>query len=78
MRPRELQCVVTYHTTTEAMDFEEAARQKGLGGRIIPLPRSISAGCGLAWRDNPKDRALIESLLQENNLGFDGIYEIIM
>ena len=66
MRPKELQCVVTFQTTTEAMAFEEAAKATGLSGRLNPLPRAIAAGCGLVWREDPKSRVLLEKLLREN------------
>ena len=78
MRKKELQCVVTFRTTTEAMAFEEAAKEAGFGGRIIPLPREISAGCGLSWKDDPEKKLLIEKLLQEKNIGYDRIYEIVI
>jgi hypothetical protein len=78
MRQKELQCVVTFQTTTEAMAFEEAAKEAGLSGRIIPVPRAITAGCGLAWRENPRCRALLEKLLGEHHLGYDRIYELLI
>ena len=76
MRPKELQCVVTFQTTTEAMTFEEVAKEAGLSGRIIPLPRAIATGCGLAWREDPKYRVLLEKLLNEHNLAYDRVYEL--
>jgi hypothetical protein len=80
MRPKELQCVVTFHTTTEALAFEAAAKAAdlSLSGRIIPLPKAIAAGCGLAWRENPEGRVLLEKLLQEQRLGYDKIYELVI
>lgn len=78
MRSKELQCVVTFKTTTEAMAFEEAAKEAGLSGRLIPLPRAIATGCGLSWRENPKCRVSIEKLLREHNLGYDRIYEVVI
>lgn len=78
MRMKELQCVVTFRTTTQAMAFEEAAKEAGFRGRLIPLPRAIAAGCGLAWRENPEYGALIEKLLSEKNLGYNRIYELVI
>ena len=63
MRPKELQCVVTFQTTTEAMTFEEVAKEAGLSGRIIPLPRAIAAGCGLAWREDQNTESYLKSFL---------------
>lgn len=49
MRKKELKLVVTFHTTADAMALEKACRERGLPGRLIPVPRELSAGCGLAW-----------------------------
>ena len=78
MREKQLQCVVTFKTTTQAMAFEEAAREAQLRGRLIPLPRAIAAGCGLAWREEPKSRILIKTLLSEQGLEYDEIYELVI
>lgn len=43
--------VVSFHTTTDALAFKAAAEQAGLGGRLAPIPRQLSAGCGMAWRE---------------------------
>lgn len=76
MRPKELQIVVTFHTTTDAMAFEDVAKESGLEGRLIPIPTIITAGCGLAWRENPKNRACIDKILKEYS--YDKIYEIVI
>ncbi len=78
MRPKELQCLVTFHTTTQAMAFENACKGSGLEGRLIPVPRIISAGCGLAWRENPDKRTLVEGILKDHNISYDKIYEIVI
>lgn len=78
MREKKLQCVVTFKTTTQAMAFEEVAKEAQLVGRLIPLPRVIAAGCGLSWREDPKARSLIENLLDKYHLEYDKIYEIII
>ncbi len=49
--------IVTYHTTSEAMATEGACRSRGIPGRLIPVPRTLSAGCGIAWRGRPEDEA---------------------
>lgn len=42
--------VATFPTTTAAITMERLCGQLGLPGRLIPVPRSISASCGMAWR----------------------------
>lgn len=78
MRSKEMQCIITFHTTTQAMLFEQAAKTAGFQGRIIPVPREITAGCGLSWKDNVKVREELEQLLTDQKLSFDHIYELII
>ena len=49
MRKKELKLIVTFHTTADAMAMEKVCKEQNAPGRLIPVPRSISAGCGLAW-----------------------------
>lgn len=78
MRPKELQCVVTFKTTTGAMVFEQAAKEAGFGGRIIPVPTEITAGCGLAWRDDPDCLEILRKFIAKNQLDCEGIYQLVI
>ena len=44
MRKKELKLVITFHTTADAMAMEKECKKVGAQGRMIPVPRSISAG----------------------------------
>ena len=55
----------------------KACEQAGLPGRIIPVPREITADCGLGWRTAPENRERTESLFQSLSLETDG-YHICM
>ena len=37
------------------MAWEKRCIAEQIPGRLIPLPRELSAGCGLAWRMLPED-----------------------
>ena len=50
MREKKPALIITFSTTTDAMGMEQFCAQQGLPGRLIPVPREISAGCGLAWK----------------------------
>ena len=50
MRVKQEYMVLAFRTTTEAMAMEKRCTELELPGRLIPLPREIDAGCGLAWR----------------------------
>lgn len=78
VRKKELKTVVSFHTTTEALAMEEAGKNAGLDGRLIPVPRQIIAGCGLAWCETPEQRSRLEVLLREKKLKYDRIYELVI
>ena len=63
MRRREARLIVAFRTTHDAMTFEDYCHQRGAEGRLIPLPREISAGCGLAWSAPPEDEDGLRKLL---------------
>ena len=55
MRVKRSYIVLSFRTTLEAMEWEKQCNARLVPGRLIPLPREISAGCGLAWRMLPED-----------------------
>ena len=66
--------LVTFHTTAGAMEMEKRCKAADLPGRLIPVPRSITADCGMAWRAEVTMRAKLEQLTAD--LDVDGIYEL--
>ena len=61
MRTKQPALIITFSTTTAAMAAERFCQAQGLPGRIIPMPREITAGCGLVWKAPPETR---EEILQ--------------
>mgnify|MGYP004479977185 FL=1 len=55
MRAKRPYIVLSFHATVEAMAWEKHCTEANIPGRLIPLPRELSAGCGLAWRMLPED-----------------------
>ena len=78
MRQRTEKCVVTFRTTAGAMAMEAACKAQGVPGRLIPVPRSVTAGCGLCWAAPPDSREAVEELVMKKGLDVDGIYAIIL
>ena len=78
MREKSEKCVVTFRTTAGAMAMEAACKVESLPGRLIPLPRSIAAGCGLCWAAPPEAREALEEVVIKKHLDVDGIYAIIL
>lgn len=63
MKKKELKLIVTFHTTADAMAMEKASKEKNAKGRLIPVPRVISAGCGLAWCADLSEKEKITELM---------------
>ncbi len=41
--------LLTFYSTSGAMAVEKYCKQNEIEGRLIPVPREISASCGLSW-----------------------------
>ena len=76
MAKKEKYAVITFHTTTGAMHMEKVAKENGAKGRLIPVPRVISAGCGLSWREPIENKRYILSLIEDNKIEMDEVYEL--
>ena len=77
MRKKELKLIVTFHTTADAMAMEKACRANDVPGRLIPVPREISAGCGLAWCAQPDQRENILLVMEKKGIEQENLHEII-
>ena len=71
MRAKRPYIVLSFHATVEAMAWEKHCMEANIPGRLIPLPRELSAGCGLAWRMLPGDWQQWQSKL--DRIAFDAI-----
>ena len=78
MRAKSLKLIVTFHTTTAAMAMERACTAAGIPGRLIPVPREITAGCGMSWKAEPEDRAALEAFVAEKGITVAGWYELML
>lgn len=75
MRTRHLQLVVTFATTTAAMEMEQKAEEEQIPGRLIPLPSEISAGCGLAWKTELSEKERIMKFMEQMELRWEAMHE---
>ena len=77
MRKKELKLVVTFHTTADAMAMEKACKKENAPGRLIPVPRAISAGCGLAWCASPRSRKILTDLMEQAGIRAESVVECL-
>ena len=57
--------IITFATTTQAMAMESFCTRENLPGRLIPVPREITAGCGLSWKAQPEEQELLLTALNQ-------------
>lgn len=48
MRLSKYYCVMTFHSTHHALNFEKALKKEGIDIRLMPVPRQVSSSCGTA------------------------------
>lgn len=78
MRKKELKLIVTFHTTADAMAMEKACKEHDAPGRLIPVPRSISAGCGLSWCAQLEDKERVRTVMQEVGIEEEDMHECMV
>ena len=78
MRKKELNLVVTFHTTADAMAMEKMCKENNVPGRIIPVPRAISAGCGLSWCAELSDREQIAEMMRKSGIEEEDMHECMV
>lgn len=78
MRKKELRLVITFHTTAQAIAMERFCREQELEGRLIPVPRQLSAGCGLAWSAPPKEEEKLSERLEAAGICWEGWQKLVI
>ncbi|MDD3338994.1 MAG: DUF3343 domain-containing protein [Lachnospiraceae bacterium] len=77
MREKTLKYIMTFHTTAAAMAMEKYCKENNIPGRMIPIPRVITVGCGLAWCALPEEKEQCRAVALERNLDMAGEYEML-
>lgn len=73
MREKKPALIITFATTAAAMEAESFCMERQLPGRIIPVPREITAGCGLAWKAPPEAEEQIAGALRDAGLSWSAM-----
>lgn len=71
MRQKREYRIFTFHTTAAAMEMEAFCREQGIRGRLVPVPRELSAGCGIAWRMEPAEYERFQGVIAESQIGIE-------
>ncbi len=71
-----MECLATFDTTHMALYFEKACRAAGLPVKVIPVPRQISASCGLACGYPCEDLAKVKAIAEEKGIDVAEYHEM--
>jgi len=69
--------VFTFPSSHYALKAEKTCKDAGICVVLIPLPRELSADCGVALIVRPEMRREAELLLEEKGVPLDGVHHIV-
>lgn len=78
MLQKKLCLVVTFDATAAAMAAEKYCLERGVPGRLIPVPREITAGCGLAWKAEVGQEEAVTAALEAAGIAFSGVHRVVI
>ena len=78
MRQKQKKVVYAFESTTLAMKMEKIMKEAGAPGRIIPVPKEITAGCGLAYIVEPEKREEVDVLMKEHEIVAQIVTELML
>ena len=78
MLQKKLCLVVTFDATAAAMAAEKYCLERGVPGRLIPVPREITAGCGLAWKAEMDQEEAVTAALEAAGIAYSGVHRVVI
>ena len=78
MLQKKLCLVVTFDATAAAMAAEKYCLERGVPGRLIPVPREITAGCGLAWKAEVDQEEAVTAALEAAGIAYSGVHQVVI
>ena len=61
-----------------AMAMEKLCHEQGLPGRLIPVPRELTADCGMAWCAPTDAAPQLRALADAQALEYEGWQELLV
>ncbi|HSQ34315.1 MAG TPA: DUF3343 domain-containing protein [Peptostreptococcaceae bacterium] len=68
--------IVSFDSTHHAIRSEKIFIENNIKVSTLPTPREISSSCGISVRFLEEDLKNIKSLLESNEVLYNGIYEV--
>ncbi len=70
--------IIIFSSTTAALQMEKEANAHKLPGKLIPIPRQLSATCGLAFRSDPDQREALAALAEKHAIETEGFHVLAL
>ncbi len=64
---------VLFEGTLDAINFESELALSDFGGRLVPVPSSISASCGMCWMEEAANKDRLLDYMKEHDLIYSSI-----
>lgn len=71
-----IEVVTTFNSTHHALKFEKTLKENEVKLTVMPVPREISASCGLAVKFDKENLEQVRALADSNEIMVKGYYEI--
>lgn len=68
--------LLAFNSTHSAIRAEKELIASGISVRIIPVPREITANCGISIKVNLGDLKIAREILANNNIEVSGYYYV--
>ena len=68
--------ILTFYNTSGAIAAGRLCKAKGIPGRLLPVPREISASCGLAWAVPAEEKDRMSEVMENFPEEIEGVYQI--
>ena len=78
MIEKKLSLIISFNKTVDAIAVEEYCIKHSVAGRLIPLPKEISAGCGLAWKCEVSQVDEMKNVFLELKIDIDKMTELVI
>lgn len=78
MHKQQKSILISFPSLFYAIKMEKICSDNKIKGKLIPIPREISAGCGISWVSEINLKNNLKQLIDTNNILIEKIYEIIL
>ena len=73
---KSLKVVITFNTPTDAFAFEASCKKNNIPGRLLPVPVTLTSGCGIGWSCEVSDREILKFFIEGKKLAIKMMTEL--